>query len=172
VGTIIDSAAAEGLAVEPLIQRALEGATKRASGDRIASAVHGLLHRLRTARSTLGLRAGMDELVAGAAALQAGVPASTLAELRTFKAKDPLTIPLVVLANLIGRGVPPETASSTILFMTRAGLDDKRILEFRDRVERDIVSGVEPVTAATIRAGGVVVGGVSGRPADIGRRSP
>ncbi|MGH7675042.1 MAG: hypothetical protein ACREMV_07200, partial [Gemmatimonadales bacterium] len=46
VGAVIDSARAVGLPAEPLIDRALEGSTKRAAGDLIVAAVRRLAAQL------------------------------------------------------------------------------------------------------------------------------
>jgi hypothetical protein len=169
VSALADSARAENLPGEALVQRALEGVTKGAAGDRIALAVRGLLNRLREARRTLGARATPEDLVAAASALQVGVPGATLSEIKDARTGS-LIVPLVVLADLVGRGVEIETATTTILFMARAGVEDDRFLDFRNRVEKDIGSGVSPGTAATIRAGGAVTGS-RGTPPPI-RRTP
>src|SRR6266566_8930020 len=48
VGALVDSARAAGLPAEPLVQRALEGATKQAPGDLIVAAVQRLADRKST----------------------------------------------------------------------------------------------------------------------------
>ena len=53
VVALMDSARGDGLPVEPLIQRALEGATKSAPGARIIAAVRRLTLDLGTARTAL-----------------------------------------------------------------------------------------------------------------------
>src|SRR2546421_195570 len=50
VAALVDSARAAALPTEPLVQRALEGATKRATGDRIVAAVRRLAPDLDRAR--------------------------------------------------------------------------------------------------------------------------
>src|SRR2546430_14518124 len=69
---LVDSAHTAMLPTEPLVQRALEGATKRASGDAIVAAVRRLAADLGHARDALGSTASPAELTAGAAALRAG----------------------------------------------------------------------------------------------------
>src|SRR5690349_4392236 len=78
---IIDAAQAQGLPIDPLVQKALEGASKRAPADRIAFALRRLSTQLGTARTALGSNASATELVAGASALQAGVRSEVLATL-------------------------------------------------------------------------------------------
>src|SRR5207248_7779855 len=72
VAALVDSARAAALPTEPLVQRALEGATKRATGDRIVAAVRRLALDLDRARDALGSTASPPELGAAAAALRAG----------------------------------------------------------------------------------------------------
>src|SRR5574341_1439766 len=54
VAAIIDSARASGLPIEPLVDKALEGASKGAPGDRIVTAVRNLAVGLGAAREALG----------------------------------------------------------------------------------------------------------------------
>src|SRR4029077_14663730 len=68
VTVVVDSARRMGLPAEPLIQRALEGATKGAPGPRIVTAVRRLSADLGTARAALGDGASVPELEAGVAA--------------------------------------------------------------------------------------------------------
>jgi hypothetical protein len=111
VQRLVDSALAVGLPTEPLIDKALEGAAKRASGEQIAAAVRSLSARLGTTRNALGTTSSEAELVAGAQALRAGVPPEALSELRSSRSNQPLLTPLSVLSNLISRGVPAETGA-------------------------------------------------------------
>ena len=60
-----DSARAEGLPAEPLIQKALEGNVIGAESERIVSAVRILRGQLAQAREALGSQADAAELVAG-----------------------------------------------------------------------------------------------------------
>jgi hypothetical protein len=158
VAALADSARAEGLPVEALIQRALEGSVKQASGERIVDAVHSLLNRLRVAQRALGPEALDEELVAAAGALRAGASATALTELRRAKPAESLAVPLVVLADLLGRGVPPEVGADMTISMARAGVSDERLLAFRHAVEQDISSGTSPATAFSVRASALVPG--------------
>src|SRR5688500_16496765 len=65
VAAELESARAAGLPVEPLIARALEGASKNAPGVRIVGAVHRLAADLATARRALGETSQTTELEAG-----------------------------------------------------------------------------------------------------------
>ncbi|MCK4413772.1 MAG: hypothetical protein KAY32_09525 [Candidatus Eisenbacteria sp.] len=156
VAVLVDSARRETLPTEPLIQKALEGVTKGADGERIAWAVHSLLDRLRLAREILGPAAPAPELTAAASALYAGVDTTILGQLHdaTLRAAadtssaPTLTVELVVLSDLIARGVPPASASELVLSLTSAGVADATLLEFRRSVEYDIGRGRPPLEAA------------------------
>ena len=150
VAALIDSAHGAALPTEPLLQRALEGATKRASSDRIVAAVRRLATDLGQARDALGSTAPPAELTAGAAALRAGARPTTLSALRRTR-RESLTVPLAVLADLVASGVPVDSAAAAVLTLA-AHTPDGDLVEFRRAVERDIALGAPPATAATAAA--------------------
>src|SRR6266699_3914085 len=110
VAAVVDSARVARLPIEPIIQRALEGATKGAPSARIVAAVRKLAVDLGTARTALGTSASEAELEAAVAALRAGATPQVLANLRDVR-RPPLTIAL---------GAPPGAATSVRL---NAGAD-------------------------------------------------
>lgn len=148
VAALLDSARAAGLPLEPLVDRALEGASKGAPADRIVAAVRKLAADLAAARDALGGGA-VAELEAGASALRAGVSPAALARLRESRPKEPLTVPLAVLADLVARGVPADTAAVFVLEI--AGASDEQLVAFQRNVERDIALGAPPLAAAAVR---------------------
>jgi hypothetical protein len=155
VAALLDSARAAALPTEPLVQRALEGATKRASGDVIVAAVRRLAADLGHARSALGSTASAAELTAGAAALRAGASSTVLASLRQTR-REPLTVPLAVLADLVASGVPVDSAAAAVLALA-ARARDADLVEFRRAVERNIALGAPPAAAAAAMAASVQV---------------
>ena len=165
VQATVDSARAAGLPTEPLIDKALEGARKRADGERIMRAVSALASRLRTSRSSLGAGASESDLVAGAAALQSGVGADVLHQLRAARPSGALSVPLVVLSDLVTRGVPPDTAAAVVLLVAREGMNDDAFLTLQRDVQRDVMGGAPPASAAAVRTRGVLAGGTVRRPA-------
>jgi hypothetical protein len=144
VGTLVDSARADSLPTEPLVQKALEGATMGATNDRITEAVRTLLANLRAARSALGVGATETDLVAGAASLRAGVTATALRELRASRPRESLTVPLAVLTDMLARGVPQDRASASVLALARRGGADADFIALRRKIEGDMQSGVTP----------------------------
>jgi hypothetical protein len=150
VAALVDSARAASLPTEPLVQRALEGATKRASGGVIVAVVRRLAVDLGRAREALGSTASPAELSAGAAALRAGASQTTLAELRRAR-REPLIVPLAVLADLVASGVPVDSAAAAVLALSRQARDAE-LVEFRRAVERDIALGAPPAAATAAAA--------------------
>jgi len=150
IAALIDSARAALLPTEPLVQRALEGATKRAAGDVIVAAVRRLAADLGHARDALGSTASPAELGAGAAALRAGTSPAVLVELRHTR-REPLTVPLAVLADLVASGVPVDSAAAAVLSLAKRARDAD-LVEFRRAVERDIALGAPPAAATAAAA--------------------
>ena len=148
LGTVLDSARATGLPVEPLVQRALEGAAKHASSVRIVAAVRLLADEMGTARSALGSSSTPPELVAAASAIRAGVRPADLTALRQRR-NTGLTVSLAAVTDLVTSGVPPDSAAAAVLALAAAR--DDQIVDFRRAVERDIALGAPPAAAAAVR---------------------
>ena len=152
---VLDSARADGVPTEPLVSKVLEGNAKGAPGPRIVQVVRSLYHGLGDARAALGAASTEAELVAGAAVLQAGIRPAALVELRRARGSRAVAGPLVVLADLLTRGVPPAAASDAVLRLARANAADASFATLRRDVERDIAAGAAPATAAALRAGSI-----------------
>ncbi len=150
VTDLIDSARAAGLPAEPLLERALEGASKGAATPLIAAAVRRLAADLGRAREALGPAAGSADLVAGADALRAGASPEVLARLRDALGLRRLAVPLGVTADLAARGVPPDTAATLVITLARS-VADADLLALQRDVERDIALGTPPLAAAAGR---------------------
>ncbi len=157
VRAIIDSARARDLPVEPLVQKALEGASRGADAARIVRAVSSLADRMTTARNALGRESSETELVAAAGALTLGVPDATLRDLRRSQPDRSVALPLVVLADIVQRGVPVDTASSVIMSLSHARMPEAEFHALRQAVMQDIGSGANPAAAAATRARGILL---------------
>jgi hypothetical protein len=165
---VIDSAAADRLPVRPLLDKALEGQSKDATPDRIAAVVRALAGDLEAARRALGAGSSESDLSAGASALHAGAPVSTLTDLRRVRGHEPLAVPLAVLTELVARGVAPDTASATVVALTRQHVDDRALISFRQDVDHDVALGASPSVSAAMRAADVPAGGSASEPTDVG----
>ena len=150
VDSILDAARANGLPVEPLVDRALEGAAKGAPPALIVTAVARLRSELSLARTAFGVTASVGEITAGASALRAGATTKDLTQLRHLRAGQPLTVAAAVLADLVTAGVPADTAVGAVLALA-GGADDADYLAFRRTVQQDIALGASPVAALGVR---------------------
>ncbi|MEO5800376.1 MAG: hypothetical protein ABIZ70_06270 [Gemmatimonadales bacterium] len=128
ITAVIDSAAAEGLPAEPLVLRALEGSIKGASPDRILLVLGRLRTSLHSARATLGPDVEAADLTVAAAALQAGVPESRVAELQRWRNGKPLTAPLGAYLDLVARGVSGEQAWTQISGLAQRRAADREYI--------------------------------------------
>ncbi len=175
VGALVDSARAAGLPTEPIVDKALEGATKHASGDRILAVLRTLSTDLRTARAALGPDAPDADVVAGATAIRAGAQADLLGHLEKARGKGGLAVPLAVLSDLVARGVPVDTAASVIFNLAQRGASDADFTGLERGVAQDIGAGAPPGVAAAVRAHGAAAGSAGrggGPPAGVPASPP
>ena len=135
VQQVVDSARRTGLPTEPLVQKALEGSTLGASGERIVAAVEALHGQLGRARDALGSSASEAELTTAAGALRAGLPPTALRRLQSFRSGRPLVVPMAVLTDLVAEGVPPEQATQSVLDLAREGRPDDEFVALRRQVQ-------------------------------------
>ncbi len=98
-------------------------------------------------RVALGSALNESEWASAVSALQSGVPLEALAKFRGERSGKPLTRALVVLTDLIQRGVPVPEASSAIMQLWQRGAGDGDFYGLWKNVEQDILSGQNPGTA-------------------------
>jgi hypothetical protein len=158
VSTLVDSARRLGIPAEPIIDKALEGAAKRAPTKRILVVIGSRFGELVAARNALGGTPTDAEIIAAADALHAGASPQVIAQLRAQRPGVPLTIPLAVLADLIARGVPADTASHAVLALANTPATDAQFAALRNDIERDIAKGAPPAIAAAVRTRGLPPG--------------
>jgi hypothetical protein len=157
VRAIVDSARVARLPTAPLVDKALEGSAKGSDGGNITSAVHQLYVRMGSAKRAIGPSATADEIKSASDALDAGVSSRDIARLRAASGKRPVTMPLAVLSDLIGRKVPIATATDLVVQLAKSGLKDPEFALFQRNVRADIDRGADPTVAATTRARGLVL---------------
>lgn len=155
VDAIIDAARKAGVPTEPLVDRALEGASKKASGRMIVAVVRGWADDLQRARQALGPGSPDAEVVAGAHALRSGVKVKELERLRATKSGVRYAMALDVMSYLVNRGVPPDTISPVIVNLVLASATEDQFAKLRQDVERDISGGMAGATAITLRGQGL-----------------
>jgi hypothetical protein len=134
VEALLTTARRRGLPDEPLVQKALEGASKGAPGPRIVTAVEAMLSDLTRAKQGLGKDAGADELVAGAAALRAGATLEMVDQLRRTEPDGGVAVPLAVFADLVAGGMTVHAAWQSVEQLAQRGGDEEEFLELRERL--------------------------------------
>ena len=153
LSAIVDSARAQGIPVEPLMEKVYQGLAMGADGSRIVVAVRSLTFEMGNAHRVLGAVATADELKAAASAVHAGVPAVELGKMKKQSGlRRSLTLPFTVLADIVSRGVPVAAATNAIKSLVGAGAKDKEISDFQRNVSVDIEKGAQPAAAAETRA--------------------
>jgi hypothetical protein len=148
---LADSLRSAGLPDAPVYSKAAEGVLKGADDARILTVVRSLARELGDARQALGSEASEAEIVAGASALHAGVPAAELRRIRDGQPRASsasLAVPLTVLADMITRGVPPNDAAASVNALLARRVDDAEFQALRVGIERDITAGRPPGAAA------------------------
>ncbi len=138
---LLDSAIEQGIPVGPLIDRALEGAARRRSGAEILKVVRMHATALLIARDALGDKSPVDELDAGARALRAGVDVKALADLRAARPTGSVVLPLVVLTDIVSRGVPQNTARDAVTSIARMPRSDDALNGLQATVAKNSVRG-------------------------------
>jgi hypothetical protein len=157
ISALVDSARAQGIPVEPLMDKVKEGMARGADGPHIVAAVRSLTTEMAGAHRELGTVASTDEIKAAASAMRAGVPAVELGKMKKQSGlRRSLTLPFTVLADIVSRGVPVETAANAIRSLVGAGARDADINKFQRNVSVDIEQGAPPGAAAETRAKGAV----------------
>jgi len=128
----IEDARARGLPAGMLVQRALELSAKGVAPDRVARAIDEQAERLDSAHRTLTAggrgNAADEEIDAAATALRKGLAGAALGDLAL--AAPPgrsLAVPLLVIASLIDRGLPADTALRRVLARLEARVSDQQL---------------------------------------------
>jgi hypothetical protein len=163
---LLDSARALSLPPEPLLQKALEGASKGADPGAIVTAVRGLLHDLERARTALAGETPAITLELAASALQAGASPASIERLREYRTKRSFDGALTGLVYLMSRGVSNDAAVNIIAGMLDAGLSPSEFVSLQRLVEQDVRSGVPPGDAARLRSRALIQRGPGFGPAD------
>jgi hypothetical protein len=134
VEAVVATAAGRGLPAEPLVQKALEGASKGAPGPRIVAAVEALQVDLSRAQQGLGSKASADELVAGAAAIRAGATLQMVDRIRRTRGDGGVAVPLAVFADLVAGGMTVDAAWHSVSELAQKGGDEEQFLDLRERL--------------------------------------
>ena len=161
------AAAARGLPVEPLIQKAIEGGAKGVPADRVSAAVRQVVMQLDSAAAALrdgGVVTDTFVIAAGEFALTAGLSKNDITALARIGAgAAPLTVGLRVSGTLSAMGVPSAENIALISTKLRSGQPAADLLLVPAHVQAEIARGVTPAAAAA---------GLERAAAAQGRRGP
>lgn len=172
----LDSAAAQataqGLPIDPLIEKALEGTAKGVPTERIVAAVRALVVRLAAAAAALrqgGVAApDADAIEAGAFAITAGLSESQVRDLtRASAVPHTPTSTLRVAATLVALGVPAAETVELLIASIRDGRSVGDLAALPGTIQGQVGRGVSPAQAAR----GLARTAASGRPPAPGRPS-
>lgn len=144
--SIVTEAGDEGIPVEPLIQKALEGGAKGVPSERIIAAVGASATQLRSARALLrgasvSQPAGPNEVTAVAAALSRGVTPQRVESLTIALPGEPTGPALHAVADLVGHGFAEDAAVDLIVASAREGLRGLRLLDVAAAVVLELQRG-------------------------------
>ena len=151
----LETARTRGLPVDPLVDKALEGATKRAPAARIEAAVSAMLQRLELSREALAPTPGDRDITAGADALAFGVPRDALRLVRAIRPRGSVAVPLAVLTQLVASGVPVPRATVMVSDLIRRGARDEQLIALSDDVRWDVAAGASAEAALDVRTRGL-----------------
>jgi hypothetical protein len=147
---------AKNVSIEPLVLKVREGISKKSDPARIQNAVQVLAKRLELSAAALAPTYSVEELSAGASALQVGVPAPTLRELRKLWPSKPLTVPLGILYELVAHQVPVAKATQRVRELMERGASSAQLVTLAANVEADVGAGLSADAALELRAKGVM----------------
>jgi len=151
----LDSARTRGLPMDPILDKALEGATKKAPGARIQAAVTSLLGRLELAREALAPNPTPRDIAAGADALAYGATREALQTMRAIRPNDSVAVPLGVLTQLVASGIPIARATRVVADLLRRGARDEQLIALNEDVRSYVAAGATPEVALDVRMRGL-----------------
>ena len=147
IDAIVADAVANGAPADALYDKALEGAAKRVPAARILPALESYGGRLGSAHRLLGNAPDAAAVIAGADALQRGVPPETLTAVGR-DAGERGAVALVVLGDLAEAGVPSDHALETVREALARRQDPDALMHVPAAVRRLLRDGVPTDRAA------------------------
>jgi hypothetical protein len=144
-------AAADGLPVEPLIQKAIEGGAKGVAPDRVIAAVRTIAARLADVRGALrdgGSSPSPEVVESGAYAVSAGLNVQQVRDLaRASRPPYDPAMTLRVAATLAALGVPVPQAVRLVQGMITTGRAPSELLDLPRQAQAEMARGATPAEA-------------------------
>jgi hypothetical protein len=170
IAAVAERARRAGVPVEPLLEKALEGAAKGVPAERVLPVLTEYADRLQAAAALFDGPPDRHGLVAAADAIRRGVPAATVADVvRGRPAAGPAS--LVVLADLVEAGVPVELARGIVEEALARGGEPAALLDLPAAVQKHMRSGRNPADAARAAAAAARAA-QRGPPPGVGQGNP
>jgi len=158
VGAVVESlgtsAAARGLPIDPLIQKAIEGSAKGVPSARVIAAVRLVAMQLDTAAAALragGMISDTLAIAAGAFAINAGMSAHDITNLlmrRGGQTTMNVRLELNVAGTLVAIGVPSAEAADLVSASLQANRPATELLSLPSQVQSEVARGATPAQAA------------------------
>jgi len=176
IAAVVDSlraaAAARGLPIDPVIEKAIEGSAKGVPAERVTAALRAVVDQLDTAAASLrdgGIGGDTIAIAAGGFAITAGLHGHDITDLaRTGRPAADVTVGLRVAGTLTALGVPPSETVKLVTMELRSGRAPADLLALPGRLQTDVAHGATPAQAAAglARAAGAQgeAGGRNGPP--------
>jgi hypothetical protein len=111
---VVEESERAGLPRGPLVNLVLQGAARGADANRVIAVVRSYSDSMRVARRVLGDSSTGAEIDAGAAALRVGVSHDGLRRVRGVRRPGQATTALVVVADLVRRGITATDAADAV----------------------------------------------------------
>jgi len=146
VRQLATSAAARGLPVDPLIQKAIEGSAKGVPSARVATALRGLVAQLDVAAAALrdagSTPPDTDAIAAGAFAVNAGLSGKDVTALAVAsRPSNNVPATLRVASTLAAMGVPPAQTVELVTNVIDAGGSTADVLALPTQVMAGVSEG-------------------------------
>ena len=140
--SILDTAAAHGIPTAALISLAYQGSAMHSPSAKIVSAVRSQYVAMVDARAALGDGATDSELSSGAEALRHGVDGKALVAIRSTRpSMGSAVTALVVLNDLLDRGIPNGKARDAVTSLARVSKGDDKLNTLQQLVAKNSERG-------------------------------
>ena len=152
LAAIIAATQENGLPVEPIIAKIRYALlVAHAPSPKIISTARAMAARLDEARKALAPHPTDRDIAAGEDALNAGVSAQSLQNIRKVSANRPVAVPLGVLAQLVTSHVDEKRAAKIVTDLIKRGASGEQLVALGNEVNTDIAMGTQVNSALELR---------------------
>jgi len=156
VSRIIQAVAAEGLPAGLILSKARFALAVRTPGPKIVETAKAMAARLVVARTAIAPHAQESDLAGAEAALSYDVSPQILQRISKASPKDPIAVPLGVLAQLVADGVPAKHAAEIVTQLLHRGATTTQLAALGNEVDADVkMGGYRAIDALNARYNGL-----------------